>query len=326
MLEYARNFVTVVYPQRHGLGEHFSKDVECNTEGSATHGASLSPGVLGCDVGQSYSAFWRLTALDKIHNAIRSSPLLCFASCPGRQCADMILPAKLLMETSRMWPDRPLALIKLGIKKAFDQLYRSRVAAALEAASVAPEVALGLMHQMTGAKVMPLVGGRCCQEVPMERGIHQGRPESMDHFVLVLCYCLETCSNMVRVDIGGMLLAAWAHSDDLFWAAGAAWKLTRMLSDQSADLLRLGLSLCTEMGKCAWLGIGIDDLVPMYLAGNLVTRVTSFCVLGSMIPSEDDALVSLQHRTALAWGQSWKLKEQLRSRDTSTKSRLALVH
>ena len=105
VLEYARNFVTVVYPQRHGLGEHFSKDVGCNAEGSATHGASLSPGVPGCDVGQSYSACWRLAALDKIHNAIRSSPLLCFASCPGRQCADMILPAKLLMETSRMWPD-----------------------------------------------------------------------------------------------------------------------------------------------------------------------------------------------------------------------------
>ena len=178
------------------------------------------------------------------------------------------------------------------------------MAAALEAASVAPEVALGLMHQMTGAKVMLVVVGRCCQEVPMERGIHQGRSESMDHFVLVLCYCLETCSNMVRVDIGGMLLAAWAYADDLFWAAGAAWKLTRMLSDQSADLLRLGLSLCTEMDKCAWLGIGIDDLAPMYLAGNLVTRVTSFCVLGSMITSEDDALVSLQHRTALAWGNS----------------------
>ena len=178
-----------------------------------------------------------------------------------------------------MWPDRPLALIKLGIKEAFDQLYRSRVAAALEAGSVAPEVALGLMHQMTGAKVMLVVGGRCCQEVPVERGIHQGRPESMDHFVLVLCYCLEACPNMVRVDIGGMLLAAWAYADDLFWAAGAAWKLTRMLSDQFADLLRLRLSLCTEMGKCAWLGIGIDDRAPVYLAGNLVTRVTSFCVL-----------------------------------------------
>ena len=46
----------------------------------------------------------------------------------------------------------------------------------------------------------------------------------------------------------------------------------------------------------------------------------------SMITSEDEALVTLQHRTALACGQFWKLKEQLRSRDTSMKSRLALLH
>ena len=48
-------------------------------------------------------------------------------------------------------------MIKLDVKKAFDQLYRSKVAPALEAAGVAPEVALGLMRQMTGAKVMPVV-------------------------------------------------------------------------------------------------------------------------------------------------------------------------
>ena len=50
---------------------------------------------------------------------------------------------------------------------------------------MAPEVALGHMEQMTGAKVMLVVGGRCCQEVPVERGIRQGRPESIDLFVLV---------------------------------------------------------------------------------------------------------------------------------------------
>ena len=58
-------------------------------------------------------------------------------------------------------------------------------------------------------------------------------------------------------------------------AAGAAWKLTRMLADLSAELAGLGLSLCTEIGKCAWVGIGIDDLV-----------------LGFIINTEDDALMT----------------------------------
>ena len=84
--------------------------------------------------------------------------------------------------------------------------------------------------------------------------------------------------------------------------------------------------MCTEICKCAWVGIGIDDLAPVHLAGNLVTRVTNFCVLGSMINTEDDALMTLQHRTASAWRQFWNLKDQLRSRDTAMKSRLALLH
>ena len=44
------------------------------------------------------------------------------------------------------------------------------------------------------------------------------------------------------------------------------------------------------------------------------------------VTSEDDALVTLQHRTTKARGQFWNLKDQIRSRDSSMKSRLALLH
>ena len=68
--------------------------------------------------------------------------------------------------------------------------------------------------------------------------------------------------------------------------------------------------------------IGIDDMAPVYLAGNRVTRVTSFCVLGSMINSKDDPPLTLQHRAARR--QFWNLKDQLQARDTAMKSRLAV--
>ena len=113
------------------------------------------------------------------------------------------------------------------------------------------------------------------------------------------------------------------HKRTIFLEAGAAWKLTRMLSDPSAETKGLGLSLCTEMGKCPWMGNGIDDSAPVYVAGNHVTRVNSFCVLDSMLTSEDVALVTLQHRTALAWGQFGNLMDHLRSRDSSMDARLA---
>ena len=60
---------------------------------------------------------------------------------------------------------------------------------------------------------MPVVGGRCCQEVPLERGIWQGRPESVDLFVIVLGFCLGPLiqrwyDQKISVDIGGNPLAA----------------------------------------------------------------------------------------------------------------------
>ena len=157
--EFARNPATVVYPQRHGVGapsllQHvFRRTVQCCRQ----RGTRWTAGARCAKV---YIACLRLTALDKVHRAIRSSPLWCFAQFPGRQSADTILTAKLLTEKSRMWPERPLAMIKLDVKKASDQLYGSKVAPAPEAAGVAPEVALGLMRQMTGAKVMLMVLNR----------------------------------------------------------------------------------------------------------------------------------------------------------------------
>ena len=154
-------------------------------------------------------------------------------------------------------------MIKPNIRKTFGQLYRSNVAPALEAAGVAPQIALGLMRQMTGARILLVVGGRCCPEAP----------ESMDLFVLELCYCIgplvqKWCEQGFCVDVVGKPLTAWAYADDLFLAAGAAWKLTKMLSDLSVGLARLVLSLCIEVGKCAWQGVGIDDLAPVYLAAS----------------------------------------------------------
>ena len=113
------------------------------------------------------------------------------------------------------------------------------------------------------------------------------------------------------------------YVDEMVDKDGNIWRLTMMLSDLSAELKGLNLSLCTNVGKCAWMGTDIDELAPLYLAGNLVTRVNRFCVLGSMVTSEDNALVTLQHRTTLAWGQFWNLKDQLQS---LMKPRLALFH
>ena len=78
------------------------------------------------------------------------------------------LAAKLVIEKSRMWPDRPLAIIELDVQKAFDQLHRRTVAPAPVAAGFAPEIALG------GWRLIEQGGG-----------IRHDRPESMDLFVFV---------------------------------------------------------------------------------------------------------------------------------------------
>ena len=70
--------------------------------------------------------------------------------------------------------------------------------------------ALGLMLQMTGAKVMLAVGGRCCQRCALGTlKFRQGRPESMDLFVLMLCFCL------------GQLIQRWCDQEVLCGTSAA---------------------------------------------------------------------------------------------------------
>ena len=145
------------------MGQHFAKDVDplsksmspvrpCNAKKNSPSQGRPPQVCLDAKSAKVYSASLRLTALDKIHNAIRRSPLLCFAFCLGRQCADMILTTILLMKKSCMWPDRPLAIIKLDMRQAFGHLTCSAVVPAR-------------IRQMAGGEVMPVVGGRGCQEV-----------------------------------------------------------------------------------------------------------------------------------------------------------------
>ena len=105
--------------------------------------------------------------------------------------------------------------VKLDKKKAFDQLYLNKVAPPLEAVGVAPGVSLGLMRQMTGVKVMPVVKGRC-----LERGIRQVRPESIYFFVLVLSFCLRPLIQRwydQEFCVGANPLAALGFADFFSW-------------------------------------------------------------------------------------------------------------
>ena len=135
----------------------------------------------------------------------------------------MILTSKLLMEKGRMWPDRLVAMIKLDIRKAFDQLYRSSLAPALE-----------VMRQKTGGKVMPVVDAD--RRFPRNAEDARGRPESVDPFRARALPLRRTARpKMVRL----RFLSAFHTQITFFLAAGAAWKLTRMLSELAVELARL---------------------------------------------------------------------------------------
>ena len=180
---------------------------------------------------------WRHVCMDatlaKVHKAIRSF----------RQCTDMILTMQQLTEKSRMWPDRPLAMIELDMPKAFDQLYRGKVVLALAAAS---EAAPNDRRENNAGRGRGMLSGGPPRTwgTPGQTGIcgplcARARP-------LCRAAC-PWCDQNFCVDTGGKPLAAFAYAD----ATGAAWKLTRMVSELTAELARFGVSLSAEIGKCA---------------------------------------------------------------------------
>ena len=296
MPEHAGCLAPVVHSERYGTGEHFSTNVDtllrslspegpAHAESSVTASGPMASGVLGRDAGQSPQCLFETFSLGqnpKSHSFFTADVLAVMRGHDPHH------------EAARgQRHDRPLAIIKLESFRPAPPQQGGIGTGGCWCGSRDP----GTHAPIDGRKSNAGRGERCCQEVPLERGIQQGRPESMDFFVLALCYV------WARLSRNGSTRASVWISTASPWQLGHTRSCLDMLSELSTELKGLGFSLFKEIGKCAWMGIGIDELAPVYFEGNLVTRVNSFCVLGSIVTSEYDALVTLQHRTTLALGQ-----------------------
>ena len=122
------------------------------------------------------------------------------------------------------------------------------------------------MRQLTGAKIMPVVGREMLsrgpfgtRDTPRQTGIYGPlRARALLMFgPLVQKWCDQGFLCGYRRQAPGSL---GIHGRPL----PGSWSCLEMLSDLSTELKGLGFSLFTKMGKCAWMGIGIDELAPVY--------------------------------------------------------------
>ena len=79
MLEHARCIALVVHSERYGMGEHISKDADTISHSLHPEGPVHAQGS-ATQSPKSIALVSDLQPLDNLHKAIRSAPLMCFAS------------------------------------------------------------------------------------------------------------------------------------------------------------------------------------------------------------------------------------------------------
>ena len=110
----------------------------------------------------------------------------------NRQASEILHVIGKLIELAIEW-QKPLTIVRLDMRKAFDRIKQSSILEALEATPLPPKVIFNAARELVGCHMFPTIYG-CTPEtpVPLAQGAKQGAPESGLYFVTTLNHALAT--------------------------------------------------------------------------------------------------------------------------------------
>ena len=139
------------------------------------HKANRWPQVcLDGDFGQGLQRLLDIDSPGKITDLCGAPSCCALPRARGHQCADMVLTEKLIIEKSGVWPNRPLATMKLDMRKISDQTVPQQCCTCPSGRQRRPGGCRGNSASNGGGESMLVVGGHCCREVDMERVVGKG--------------------------------------------------------------------------------------------------------------------------------------------------------
>ena len=160
------------------------------------------------------------------------------------------------LELGREW-DKPVFIAQLDLRKAFDRVAHSAVLGAVEAQGASKQCVALLARMLSMARMAFSMGGLTSDQVPLQRGVPQGAPESPLAFILVVERVMRPLLTVWRAAGHGWLLDAfWMASvgfaDDVVLVSHSKESLEEMVSQTIDGFAAAGLEVGTAQGKSHW--------------------------------------------------------------------------
>ncbi|CAE8637304.1 unnamed protein product [Polarella glacialis] len=281
---------------------------------------TLAPKILGATSLAKFRPIAGLCAMRKLlgYIWIWSLPLLAFTSVqtafvPGSHADTGVFMINRAAELSREWRV-PLVLAQLDVKKAFDHVDHRAAFEAMRLQGISLH-AIALIAAIWACSVVTVrLGMVSSDDIPMDRGLPQGAPESPLIFTMIMDMVIRALEPQWRekgygFSIDRFRLTAVCYADDIVLAASSKEHLEAMISDVINALGKIGLGVGAE--KTHWTSTPQMPEEALRVEAEEVAWEDSLTFVGTVVDLSGNAGPAILYRMAQANKAFAKWKEVL---------------
>jgi hypothetical protein len=281
---------------------------------------SLAPKVLGATSLAKFRPIAGLCAMRKLLGYIWICllPLLTFVSVqtafvPGSHADTGVFMINKAAELSREWRV-PLFLAQLDVKKAFDHVDHRAAFKAMRLQGISLQ-AIALIAAIWAHSVVSVrLGSMSSDDIPMDRGLPQGAPESSLIFTMIMDMVIRALEPTWRqqgygFNVDQFRLMVICYADDLVLAASSKEHLEAMISDVIEALAKIGLGVGAE--KTHWTSSPQMPEQKLKAGSESIVWEASLTFVGTIVDLTGNAGPAILHRMAQANKAYAKWKEVL---------------
>jgi hypothetical protein len=281
---------------------------------------SLAPKIIGATSLAKFRPIAGLCAMRKLLGYIWmcSLPLLDFVSVqtafvPGSHADTGVFMINRAAELSREWRV-PLVLAQLDVKKAFDHVDHRAAFKAMRLQGISLH-AIALISAIWACSLVSVsLGMVSSDDIPMDRGLPQGAPESPLIFTMIMDMVIRALEPEWRrkgygFNIDEFRLMAVCYADDIVLAAPSKEHLEAMISDVIEALGKIGLGVGAE--KTHWTSTPQLPEQALHVGGKEIAWEDSLTFVGTVVDLSGNAGPAILYRMAQANKAFAKWKEVL---------------
>ena len=230
-----------------------------------------------------------------------------------RQASEIMQVVGKLIEMALEWK-RPLTIVRIDIKKAFDRIHQSAILETLESSALPRKVVFNAARELVGSRMTPHLYG-CTTEEPIElqQGTKQGAPESGLFFIATLDQAMAQTTRAwdersEGCELGGKRINHLLFADDLLLVNTNPHKALRMFREIEPALQKIGLQVNPE--KTAYLTT-MPQQAQMLPGTN--ANDEGLKILGRTFALRDNTPQEMTKKIGIAWGRFNKIRHILRA-------------